>query len=137
MNVNLTYFKPSGKYYAEGSFQSIDRPLHQIWDEVIERNRLGYLPGLIGGSSQWIILVDVPDHPHRHPRLIMPEVEDTPEPEEVLVKEPEVDLGLLFPDGIIRNSLQLAEELRAASTEFPTDITIQVKGTIDHLSTNL
>lgn len=74
MEVKLTYFKHRGKYYAEGVLDlpnSMD--LQAIWDEVGRLNREGGLPGLVETSTNWIISVDVPDHPHNHPRLVMPD----------------------------------------------------------------
>ncbi len=69
--VILTYFKQSGKYYSEGTYESDCEAIHNIWDEVEAFNKSGTLPGLCKGSSGWIILVNVPGHPHDHPRLIL------------------------------------------------------------------
>ena len=82
MKVKLTYFKSSGKYYSDGEYEtSIPHiellhggakapPLFQIWDEVAGMMVRGQLPDLIPGHSNFSVLVDVPDHPHRHPRMI-------------------------------------------------------------------
>jgi hypothetical protein len=65
--VELTYFRASGKYYAGGSYETTTQSLQGIWDEITD---MYDHPGL---SSYWrdIILVNVPDHPHAHPKLLM------------------------------------------------------------------
>lgn len=72
MLVKLDYFKPSGKWYADGSYRTRREDLGDIWREVEDLQRAGKLPGLCAGSSGWIISVQVPDHPHDHPHLVMP-----------------------------------------------------------------
>ena len=72
MKVLLDYFKPSGKWYGEGEFETQPKELYEIWDQVKEMLSRRELPGLIKGHSKFITSVDVPDHPHRHPRLIFP-----------------------------------------------------------------
>lgn len=85
MKVKLTYFKPSGKYYSDGVFETDTtptqkqfdlginiKPLYQIWEEV-ERMRdvTGNLPDLCDGcGKEFDILVEVPDHPHAHPHIV-------------------------------------------------------------------
>lgn len=71
--VELTYFKPSGKYYSHGTYQSSKDDINHYWDEIQEFQRLGSLPGLMpGGGQEFIILVGAPGHEHDHPKLIMP-----------------------------------------------------------------
>jgi len=71
MLVKLTYFKPSGKYYSEVSYVSKKDSLGDIWDEVKQRRTAKLLWGLVSGHSEFHVLIDVPNHPHRHPRLIL------------------------------------------------------------------
>jgi len=71
MRVNLTYFKETGKYYSEGHYNTSTADLFSIWDEVRRMRIFKTLPGLIIGHSNFIVLVDVPWHPHRHPKLIL------------------------------------------------------------------
>jgi hypothetical protein len=68
--VKLTYFKQGGKYYSEGEYETQLEPLHEIFDEVREIYRRKRLPGLMAGHSDFIVLIEVPDHPHDHPHLI-------------------------------------------------------------------
>lgn len=82
MKVTLTYFKKSGNYYAEGSYEtsiphmdlgdrSLSAPaLCEIWDEVDLMKSQRKLPGLMEGRSEFAVIVQVPDHPHSCPRLI-------------------------------------------------------------------
>lgn len=73
MRVNLTYFKYSGKYYSEGSYETSSDSLLDIWEEVRKKVKEGNLPGLVRGAGRdFYIIVDVPDVSHRHPSLILP-----------------------------------------------------------------
>lgn len=93
MIVKLTYFKPTGKYYASGEYETklphhwlklavktesgmteASAPhLFEIWAEVEAMIELRRCPDLIEGHSDFLVAVDVPDHPHNHPHLIWPE----------------------------------------------------------------
>lgn len=83
MKVKLTYFKPSGKFYAEGEYETrlsaddLQHPpgarapaLFKIWEEVAQIRNERCLPGLISGHSWFGVLIDAPDHPHRHPHFL-------------------------------------------------------------------
>jgi hypothetical protein len=78
VTVKLTIFKPTGKYYTEGKYETEKPHLFQIWDEVAQKVRDRKIPGLVDGScwsdkpgeENWMVSVDVPDHPHNHPRII-------------------------------------------------------------------
>lgn len=69
--VKLTYFKPAGKYYSQGEYQSKYSDLDDIWDEVRYMQGTRHLPGLTEGCSEFTVLIEVPGHPHDHPRLIV------------------------------------------------------------------
>lgn len=69
MQVNLTYFKQTGKYYSEGSYQTDKTSLLDIWDEIKEKIRTKTLPCLVEGHSDFIVLVHIPDHEMDHPVL--------------------------------------------------------------------
>lgn len=71
--VELEYFKPSGKWYADGEYISNQEHLFQIWGEIEEMFANRKRPGLIDGKQGFITLVNVPSHPHAHPHLIIPE----------------------------------------------------------------
>lgn len=86
MKVVLRYFKPSGKWYADGEYETsvpevdLVHPagqrgpaLYQIWQEVEQLKNAKRLPGLREGHSDFTVLIDVPDHPHRHPCIIFGE----------------------------------------------------------------
>ena len=73
MKVNLTYFKDGGKYYSSGSYTTDEVLLYRIFREVRAKVEAGKLPGLCDGAK-FITLIDVPEHEHNHPRLIMVEV---------------------------------------------------------------
>ena len=71
--VKLTYFKKSGKFYDEGVFEVLEsEPLHVVWGHVREMRESGKLPGLVDGAGrEFMVLVNVPGHPHEHPYIIV------------------------------------------------------------------
>ena len=72
-HVNMTYFKKSGKFYDE-AWISVpgDMKLHQIWELVRRMRSEGRLEGLVEGAGrEFMILVNVPGHPHEHPHIIV------------------------------------------------------------------
>lgn len=72
MKVELTYFKPSGKYYSSGEYDTDPKPLFRIFEEVADKARTRNLPGLMVGHSEFIVLVEVPEHEHAYPCLVLP-----------------------------------------------------------------
>ena len=74
--VNLTYFKDTGKYYSDSWYFSQFTDLGDIWNEVRQMWHNGPLPGLSGTKCEFLVLVDVPDHEHNHPRLIIEKESD-------------------------------------------------------------
>lgn len=71
--INLTYFKPSGKYYSTGEYFSHMQWMYQVFEEVKFKRDYGKLPGLISGfGKDFIIYVDSEDHPNGYPGLIVP-----------------------------------------------------------------
>lgn len=75
MKVKVTYFKRTGKYYSSDTFECPlveTAPLYRYWEHVNELRAAGNAPGLIGGGRDFIVAVDVPEHPHAHPHLLMP-----------------------------------------------------------------
>lgn len=67
--VKLTYFKQSGKNYSSGEYHSYKKDMFEIIEEVNRKIKRGGLPGLVEGCSEFIVLVDVSDHPHNCSRL--------------------------------------------------------------------
>lgn len=83
MKVHLNYFKPNGKHYASGEYDTAvpvvelhhppgrsAPPLYRIFEEVAGLKAAKRLPGLREGHSEFIVLIDVPEHPHRHLHLL-------------------------------------------------------------------
>lgn len=70
MLVELIYYKRNGKYYCKGDYHTQKSNLLDIWNEVRELQQTK-APGLEGDAKEFIISVMVPDHPFRHPHLIM------------------------------------------------------------------
>jgi len=72
--VRLDYFKPNGKWYGEGYYETSHRPLFSIWQDVREMLRVGTRPGLVDSeSNEFNVLVSVPKHEHAHPHMVMAE----------------------------------------------------------------
>lgn len=72
MKVKLTYFKPSGKYYSEGEYETQKQHVFEIFEEVRARSNDGQHPGLMPGMKTFTILVDPVGHPQGYPALIHP-----------------------------------------------------------------
>lgn len=59
LTVKLTYFKRSGKYYSEGSYQTNYKHNYEIYDEVRTKLNSGNLPGLVEHhSTDYLVLVE-------------------------------------------------------------------------------
>lgn len=74
MKVLLNYFRRSGKWYSEGEYETQKTGLWEIWEEVQAFRQTGDLPGLVhsdDGRLEYIVSIDVPEHPHRHPHLLV------------------------------------------------------------------
>lgn len=72
--VILNYFKPkSGKWYAEGKYQTNEDTMFRIQDEVRRIAKAARLPGLIPGHSNFIVHIECPEHQYNIPKLIIPE----------------------------------------------------------------
>jgi hypothetical protein len=76
MKVELSYFRTDrpGKWYSDASYDEQDGfPLYEVWERVAVMQEARTLPGLIKGHSEYMVLVNVPGHPHEHPHLLVPE----------------------------------------------------------------
>jgi hypothetical protein len=72
LTVELTYFARGGQFYGRGEITfSHQIMITSVWDWVIKMRDQGNLPGIAEGAGTGLnILVNVPGHPHEHPRLI-------------------------------------------------------------------
>lgn len=71
--VQLTYFRPHGKFLTAAETTIAHDELVEIWEEVDDMRRLGRLPGLRPGAGRdLLIVVDVPNHPQRVLHMVMP-----------------------------------------------------------------
>ena len=68
IEVKLTYFKKSGKYYTKGSYMSDYKLIYHICEDI--RNMEKH-PGLSGKWEEGFISVDIPEHCLNHPHLIV------------------------------------------------------------------
>ena len=69
--VKLQYFKPGGKFYISAEFISNQIALHNIFYDIEQMAKKRILPGLRENHPRYIVSVDVPDHPHNMPKLII------------------------------------------------------------------
>ena len=79
MKVKVTTFKPGGKHYTSGEYESLHTSMHAIYSEVRMRAvEHGLIPGLADGQvtgghpwvREWVLLVEVPEHADNVPHLI-------------------------------------------------------------------
>jgi hypothetical protein len=67
--IELQYFKDSGKYYTEGTYKTVKKQMFDIVDEVQRMKSYETLPGVTGGD--WIIYIDAGKHPAGYPVLLL------------------------------------------------------------------
>lgn len=72
IEVTLTYFKPCGTFYCSATVKVRFQALYLIWEEIVNLQADGKWPGLTEGPHDYITLVEVGEHPHNHPHLIIP-----------------------------------------------------------------
>jgi hypothetical protein len=71
--VHLAYFRPTGRFLAFANMQTPHKALIEIWADIVEKRRLGELPGLRPNAGRdLLILVDVAAHPERKLHMILP-----------------------------------------------------------------
>lgn len=70
MKIKLTYFKRSGKLYSTGEYETTREHMFEIYREVAEMRARGELPDLMPGCTEFVVLVEAPDHRHNAPQLI-------------------------------------------------------------------
>jgi hypothetical protein len=71
--VQLTYFRPTGKFLTHASVLIDHELLPKIWEELHELRRIGQLPGLRPNAGRdLLILVDVVNHPQRVLHMVLP-----------------------------------------------------------------
>lgn len=68
--VRFTYFKPNGKLYSVGKYNTFKDYMFDVFKEVANMRLEAKLPGLVEGHSNFIVLVECPDHPNNHPHLV-------------------------------------------------------------------
>lgn len=61
MLINLTYFKKSGKYYGDGSYETTHTNMHDIFDEVRDMWSKRDLPELMKGCTRFTVHIDPQD----------------------------------------------------------------------------
>ena len=71
--VQLTYFRPPGKFLASAEALTSREAIIEVWADVNNMRRLGQLPGLRPGAGRDLfVVIDVPDHPQRRLHMVMP-----------------------------------------------------------------
>ncbi len=71
MVVELTYFKKgTGKYYSKSIYHTDETDMEDIYYDVSRKLKNGKLPGLSVGATDFIVLVNVPDHVYNTMKLI-------------------------------------------------------------------
>lgn len=68
MRVYLAYFKDTGKFYSEGSYETPLEEIRDIWEGVRLMQMHGNLPGLSEGpKTHFHVLAEVGGHPRLFP----------------------------------------------------------------------
>lgn len=78
MKVIVTSFKPYGKYYTTGEYETDCKFMFQIFVEVEDMAMDGNIPGLAKNAAwtnepnraDWLLHVESPDHPNNFPGII-------------------------------------------------------------------
>lgn len=72
--IKLSYFRPSGKFYASGELMwPDDQAMFKLFDHIKYLQQEGDLPGLVKfGGKAFYIHVDADMHPRDYPALILP-----------------------------------------------------------------
>lgn len=89
--VQLTYFRPPGKFLAIAETTIACEAITEIWAAVNNMRRLGQLPSLRPGAGRDLfIVIDVPEHPQRLLHMVMPPFldEDDVTPARAMIGEP-------------------------------------------------
>lgn len=71
--VKIDYFKPSGKFYGSGGYETEKELIHQIFEELGGMLREGVRPGMVDGHDGFTAVVRVPQHPFDHPHAYIGE----------------------------------------------------------------
>jgi len=67
--IKVTYFKPSGKYYSEGEYETKQEQMHLVFDEFKAMLERGERPGLCDGHSDFTAILDCSKHPLGYPAM--------------------------------------------------------------------
>lgn len=68
--VTLTYFKRSGKWYGEETYETDKTNIFDVHEEVKDMRFYGTLPGISGSGNQFMIHVEV-DGPFNVPKILI------------------------------------------------------------------
>lgn len=131
--VVLSYFRPTGKYLASAETVIAHDAIAMIWEEIHEMRKLGRLPGLRPNAGRdLLIVVDVPDHPHRVPHLVMPpkfdEDDVTPSRISTGVSAPTVRLPI---DELPRTTTRDVVKVETETSEEITPVDVRIPGSSD------
>jgi hypothetical protein len=105
--VQLTYFRPPGKFLALAEMQTSREAITAIWTDVNDLRRLGQLPGLrLGAGRDLFVVIDVPDHPQRKLHMVMPPFldEDDVTPARTMTGEPALLVRVALNAGVPRTT---------------------------------
>ena len=62
--IKVDYFKPSGKWYASGDFETRHAWLGDIIREFEDMRRAGEAPGLSTGGKGFFVVIEMNELPH-------------------------------------------------------------------------
>jgi len=71
--IKVLYFRPSGKFYAEGSYQTRMWNMFNVFDEFRDMLKRGERPGLCSGNSGFTAVLICDGHPNGYPAAFIGE----------------------------------------------------------------
>ena len=66
--IELQYFKPSGKYYTSGTYSTSHIQMYKVHEEVEKMKKDNKLPGITG--NEFTIYINAEKHPNGLPIII-------------------------------------------------------------------
>ena len=105
--VQLTYFRPPGKFLAIVETTTSREAITEVWTDVNNMRRLGQLPGLRPGAGRDLfVVIDVPDHPQRKLHMVMPPFldEDDVTPARTMMGESALLVRIPLHPGVARTT---------------------------------
>lgn len=75
--IKVDWFKPSGKYYAQGEYVTSHEHMLDVFNEFREMLNSGVRPGLVNSEhNEFFAILDCSHHPQGYPKMFYPNVKE-------------------------------------------------------------